>query len=72
MSSQTHKSITNITMEHTKTPANKINDEIGDFSSKKSEARIFAESNGKVLVDVSEYVDEKDKGKDTKTLNKKK
>ena len=34
----------------------------------KSKARIFAESNGKTLIDVTEYLDEKDKGKETKTF----
>ena len=37
-----------------------------DSRSEKSKAREFAESRGKVLVDVTEYLDEKDKGNDTK------
>lgn len=35
--------------------------------SSKSKARAFAESKGKQLVDISEYLDDADKGKDTKT-----
>ena len=36
--------------------------------SKKSKAREFAESRGKELIDVSEFLEEDDKGKDTKTV----
>ena len=41
-----------------------------DSMSEKSKAREFAESRGKVLVDVTDYLDETDKGKDTKATKK--
>jgi hypothetical protein len=44
----------------------KINDENAKQPTK-GKARAFAESKGKQLVDVSEYLDDADKGKDTKT-----
>jgi len=41
--------------------------ESSSTNSSKSKARAFAESKGKQLVDISEYLDDADKGKDTKT-----
>jgi len=42
-------------------------DSDANSKSEKSKAREFAESRGKELIDVTEYLDEKDEGKDTKS-----